>query len=163
MNTKRVVSWKGAALALVIAVNVTGGAGLVQDAEAVVGVPVSPVSVAGVARRTAVRTTVAVSATASSQQAAAQQQAAAASQQQAQVAQQQAQVAQQQAQVAQQQAATAQAQAAAAKLPVGTVVSALPQGCTSTQISGASYFNCGGTYYKPSFQSNNVVYIVAQP
>ena len=157
MNTKRVVSWKGAALALVIAVNVTGGAGLVRDAEAVVGVPVSPVSVAGVARRTAVRTTAAVSATASSQQAAA------ASQQQAQVSQQQAQVAQQQAQVAQQQAATAQAQAAAAKLPVGTVVSALPQGCTSTQISGASYFNCGGTYYKPSFQSNNVVYIVAQP
>jgi type II secretory pathway pseudopilin PulG len=155
MKTKRVLSGKGAALALVIAVNVTGGAGLVRDAEAVVGVPVSPVSVAGVARRTAVRTTVAVSASS--------QQAAAASQQQAQVAQQQAQVAQQQAQVAQQQAATAQAQAAAAKLPVGTVVSALPQGCTSTQISGASYFNCGGTYYKPSFQSNNVVYIVAQP
>jgi len=157
MNTKRVVSWKGAALALVIAVNVTGGAGLVRDAEAVVGVPVSPVSVAGVARRTAVRTTAAVSATASSQQAAA------ASQQQAQVSQQQAQVAQQQAQVAQQQAATAQAQAAAAKLPVGTVVSALPQGCTSAQVSGASYFNCGGTYYKPSYQSNNVVYVVAQP
>jgi len=134
MNTKRVLSWNGAALALVIAVNVTGGAGLVRDAEAVVGVPLSPVSVAGVARRTAVRTTAAVSA--SSQQAAA---------------------------ASQQQAAAAQAQAAAAKLPVGTVVSALPQGCTSAQISGASYFNCGGTYYKPSFQSNNVVYIVAQP
>jgi hypothetical protein len=155
MKTKRILSWNGAALALVIAVNVTGGAGLVRDAEAVVGVPLSPVSVAGVARRTAVRTTAAVSASS--------QQAAAASQQQAQVAQQQTQVSQQQAQVAQQQAATAQAQAAAAKLPVGTVVSALPQGCTSAQISGASYFNCGGTYYKPSFQSNNVVYIVAQP
>jgi len=155
MKTKRVLSGKRAALALVIAVNVTGGAGLVRDAEAVVGVPVSPVSVAGVARRTAVRTTAAASASS--------QQAAAASQQQAQVSQQQAQVGQQQAQVAQQQAATAQAQAAAAKLPVGTTVSALPQGCTSAQVSGASYFNCGGTYYKPSFQSNNVVYVVAQP
>ena len=155
MKTERVLSRKGAALTLVIAANLMGGAGLVRNAEAVVGVPASPLSVAGVARRTAVRTTVVVSASS--------QQAAAASQQQAQVSQQQAQVAQQQAQVAQQQAATAQAQAAAARLPVGTTVSALPAGCTSAQISGASYFNCGGTYYKPSFQSSNVVYVVSQP
>ena len=26
-----------------------------------------------------------------------------------------------------------------------------------------SYFNCGGTYYKPAFQSNDVVCVVAQP
>ena len=149
MKTNRALSFRGAAVALVIAMNVTGGAGLVRTAEAVVGVPVSPVSVAGVARRTAVRTTAAASSASS-------QQAAATSQQQAQVAQQQAQVAQQQAQVAQQ-------QAAASKLPVGTTVSALPQGCSSAQISGTSYFNCGGTYYKPSYQSNNVVYVVAQP
>jgi hypothetical protein len=147
MKTKRVLSFRRAALSLVLALNVTGGAGLVRRAEAVVGVPVSPVSVAGVARRTAVRTTAAASSS---------QQAAATSQQQAQVAQQQAQVAQQQAQVAQQ-------QAAASKPPVGTTVSALPQGCSSAQISGTSYFNCGGTYYKPSYQSNNVVYVVAQP
>lgn len=149
MSTKKVLSFRRAALAAVIVVNLTGVAGLVRTAEAVVGVPVSPVSVAGVARRTAVRTTAAAS-SASSQQAAA-------------TSQQQAQVAQQQAQVAQQQAATAQAQAAASKLPVGTTVSALPQGCSSAQISGTSYFNCGGTYYKPSYQSNNVVYVVAQP
>jgi hypothetical protein len=150
-KTRRFLSWKGAALAVFTAFNIAGGAGLVREAEAIVGAPLTPLSVAGVARRTAYRSTAAASSSA------------AASQQAAATSQQQAAAAQQQAQIAQQQAATAQAQAAAARLPVGTTVSALPQGCTSVQVSGTSYFNCGGTYYKPAFQSNNVVYIVAQP
>lgn len=134
MKPKRLLSRKGAALVLFAGLSAGASLPLVPDlarrAEAIVGAPLTPVSVAGVARRTAVRTTAA---------------------------------SQQQAQAAQQQAAAAQAQAAASKLPVGTTVSALPQGCSSVQVSGTSYFNCGGTFYKPAYQSNNVVYIVSQP
>jgi hypothetical protein len=111
---------------------------LAQSAEAVVGVPVSPLSVGGVARRTT-RRTVAYTSTASasaaaSSAAAADAEAAAAS-------------------------AAAQSQPAAAPLPAGSVVTALPSGCSSMTIDGGSYFNCGGTIFKPTFQSNNLVYV----
>ena len=108
---------------------------LIADAGAVVGRPLTPVSVGGVARRTTRRT---VAYTSSSANVAAQQQAAA----------------------AQQQAAAAEQQAAANRLPPGTVVTALPSGCQSTTVDGISLFNCGGVMYKPSFQSNNLVYVV---
>ena len=107
----------------------------VADAEAVVGRPLTPVSVGGVARRTTRRT---VAYTSSANAAAAEQQTAA----------------------AQQQAAAAEQQAAANRLPPGTVVTALPSGCQSTTVDGISLFNCGGVMYKPSFQSNNLVYVV---
>lgn len=103
---------------------------LASPAEAVVGRPLSPVSVAGVARRSTRR---AVYATSASQQQQAQQQ----------------QAEQQQAQ-----------QQAANTLPKGTVVSALPEGCTSVTVDGVNLFNCGGTMYQPKFQSNNLVYVV---
>jgi hypothetical protein len=45
----------------------------------------------------------------------------------------------------------------------GTTVAALPAGCTSATIGGVGYFNCAGTYYKPAYQSNNLVYVVTQP
>ena len=48
-------------------------------------------------------------------------------------------------------------------LPIGTVVPYLPPGCTSTVISGVNYFNCAGVYYRAGFQGNNVVYIVSAP
>ena len=134
MKTKRTLPWTTGALVLVAGLSLGVPLPVVPDleqaAEAIVGAPLTPVSVAGVARRTAVR-----SASASQQQ-----QAAAAQQQQA-----------------------AQAQAAASKLPVGTTVSALPSGCTSVHVSDADYFNCGGTLYKPAYQSNNLVYVVSQP
>ena len=112
---------------------------------AIVGAPVTPVSVAGVARRTTRRTVAyssAASASAASSAAAADAAAADASAAQASAA------------------ASPAAPAQPAALPSGTVVSALPQGCTSMQIDGGSYFNCAGVIYKPTFQSSNLVYIV---
>jgi methyl-accepting chemotaxis protein len=125
------------------------GLKLIREAHAIVGAPATPVSVAGVARRTTVRAAAATSATA---------------QQQAATAQQQAATAQQQAATAQQQAATAQQQAAAARPagapPVGTVVNALPSGCRPEIKGGVELQNCGGVYYRPAFQGNNLVYVV---
>jgi hypothetical protein len=119
---------------------------LLRDAQAVVGAPLTPVSVAGVARRTTRRTVVASTAASSA------------------TAQQQAATAQQQAATAQQQAATAQQQAAAARPPgapaAGAVVSALPAGCKPEVRSGVEYQNCGGVYYRSAFQGNNLVYVV---
>jgi hypothetical protein len=50
--------------------------------------------------------------------------------------------------------------AAAPALPKGTVVSELPSGCESSQISGETVFACGSVIYKPTFQSGNLVYVV---
>jgi hypothetical protein len=136
------------------------GMTLIREARAIVGAPATPVSAAGVARRTTRRVvvaeTTAVAATTASASATAQQQAATAQQQQA--------TAQQQAATAQQQAATAQQQAAAARPPgapaVGTVVNALPAGCKPETQGGVEYQNCGGVYYRAAFQGNNLVYVV---
>jgi biotin carboxyl carrier protein len=96
------------------------------------------------------------------------QQQTAAAQQQAAAAQQQAAAAQQQAAAAQQQAAMAAQPApppaaAGAPLPLGTVVQALPGGCTSTPVGGVQYFYCGGNFYRTAFQGNQVVYVTAKP
>ena len=71
----------------------------------------------------------------------------------------------QQAAPAQQQAApAAQPPAATGKpLPLGTVVSALPAGCTSTPVGGVEYYYCGGNFYRAVFQGNNLVYVTAKP
>ncbi len=65
-----------------------------------------------------------------------------------------------------QQAAPAQQQAAAAQsasgVPVGTVASALPAGCTAVTVSGIQYQDCSGSFYKTAFQGNNLVYVVVQ-
>jgi len=106
----------------------------VAPAEAVVGRPLTPVSVGGVARRTTRR---AVYATSASTAAASQQQAAASQQQ-----------------------AAAPAPAPASTLPAGTVVTALPSGCESMDVDGTSFFNCGGVMYQPKLQSGNLVYVV---
>lgn len=139
-----------------------------REANAIVGAPLTPMSVAGVARRTtrrvvaveataataAVATTAAATsaAAATQQQAVAQQQAATAAQQQA--------VAQQQAATARQQAATAQQQAAAGAPAIGTIAAALPPGCTGTPVGGVEYYRCGSTWYRAAFQGNNLVYAV---
>jgi hypothetical protein len=103
---------------------------LAAKAQAVVGRPATPVSVAGVARRSTRRAVYATNA----------------SQQQAQKGQQA-----QQAQPAQQTENV---------LPKGTVVSALPSGCTSVKVDGVDLFNCSGQMYQPKFQSNQLVYVV---
>jgi len=128
---------------------------LTREAAAIIGRPFTPMSYAGVARRTT-RRVVAVEATAATSYAA--QEAAVAQQQQA-VAQQQAATAQQQQAVAQQQAAAAARQAGAA---VGSVVPALPSGCAAAPKGGVEYYRCGNVYYRSAFQGNNLVYVVVQ-
>jgi hypothetical protein len=130
-----------------VAPDAPAGLTLLQEAHAVVGAPLTPVSAAGVARRTTRRVVVAET---SATQAAAANTAA---------------VQQQQAATAQQQAATAQQQAAAASRPAGApaagaVVSALPAGCKPETSNGVEYQNCGGVYYRAAFQGNNLVYVV---
>lgn len=126
------------------------GLTLLREARAVVGAPLTPMSVAGVARRSTARGAAAGTAAASQQQAA--------------TAQQQQATAQQQAATAEQQAATAQQQAAAARPagapPVGAVVGALPAGCKPETRNGVELQNCGGVYYRAAFQGNNLVYVV---
>ena len=114
-----------------------------REAAAIIGVPFSPVSVAGVARRTTrrvVATEAAVATTATASAAA---------------------------------AAAAQpkpppppppAQAPAGPVPIGTVIQTLPPGCAPTPIKGVQYYNCGpGVFYRSAFQGNNLVYVAAQP
>ena len=48
-------------------------------------------------------------------------------------------------------------------LPLGTVVSALPGGCTSTPVGGVEYYYCGGNFYRAVFQGNSLVYVTTQP
>jgi hypothetical protein len=140
------------------------GLQLLPEAHAIVGAPLTPVSVAGVARRTT-RRTVAVASTTTATQSSAQ---AATAQQQSATAQQQSATAQQQSATAQQQAAAAQQPAAApaaaaGALPLGTVVPALPAGCTQIAQGGVEYSKCGANYYRAVFQGNNLVYVTAQP
>ncbi len=47
--------------------------------------------------------------------------------------------------------------------PVGTVVNKLPSGCVSSPKGGIEYYNCGGVYYRPVVQGNNLVYMVEHP
>jgi hypothetical protein len=142
---------------------------LLPEAHAIVGAPVTPVSVAGVARRTTRRTVAVASTTAASQsaaQAATAQQQSATAQQQSATAQQQSVTAQQQAAVAQQPAAAPAVPAASGQgqaLPLGTVVPALPAGCTQVAQGGVQYSKCGANYYRAVFQGNNLVYVTAQP
>jgi uncharacterized iron-regulated membrane protein len=132
------------------------GLTLVRDAHAIIGRPLSPVSVAGVARRTTRRAVVATSTTTAAATSA---------------------TAQQQAATAQQQSATAQQQAAAAQTPpaqtaapapagtpaVGSIVKTLPAGCTQEAKGGVEYQRCGNVYYRAAFQGNSLVYVVQQP
>jgi len=153
--------------------------GFAMEAAAIVGAPLTPVSVAGVARRTTRRvvvasaattsaaTTSAATASAASANAAAQSAQASAAQAQSasQASAAQAQAAQQQAQAAQAQAQAAQAAAArpAGAPAVGSVVSALPAGCVATPKDGVEYQNCAGVYYRAAFQGSNLVYVVQAP
>jgi hypothetical protein len=108
--------------------------GMLPEAQAVVGAPLTPASAAGVARRTT-RRTVAVTSTAT----------AAAATPQTVVVQ------------------TAPAPATSGALPIGTVVAALPAGCSTMTMSGVEYYKCGPDYYRAAYQGTNLVYVTAQP
>lgn len=140
------------------------GLTLVREAQAIVGAPLTPVSVAGVARRTTRRAVVYGStATAAATSATAQQQAATAQQQSA-TAQQQAATAQKQAAAAAQTPPAATAAPAPAGTPaVGSIVKTLPAGCVQEAKGGVEYQRCGDVYYRAAFQGNSLVYVVQQP
>lgn len=129
------------------------GLTLGREAHAIVGMPFSPLSVAGVARRTTRRVVVAEAAAVESTAAATAANTAA--------------ISQQQAATAKQQSATAQQQAAAARPvgapAVGTIVNALPSGCVPEDKGGVEYQKCAGVYYRSAFQGNNLVYVVQMP
>lgn len=46
---------------------------------------------------------------------------------------------------------------------VGTVVAALPPGCSSMSINGISYMNCAGVFYMPFYSGGALMYQVANP
>jgi hypothetical protein len=141
------------------------GIALGREAAAIIGRPPTPMSYAGVARRTTARVVTTEAVVVSSAAAASTAAATSAAAQQQAVAQQQAATAQQQAAVAQQQAAIAQQQAQAAGAPaIGTVVQALPAGCGAVAKGGVEYYQCGSVFYRAAFQGNNLVYVtVAKP
>jgi hypothetical protein len=115
------------------------GIDLVREAAAIIGAPLTPMSYAGVARRTT-RRVVAVEATAASAATASAAAATAAAQPKPPPPQ------------------------AAGPVPIGTVVRTLPAGCVATPIGGVEYYNCApGVYYRAAFQGNNLVYVSAQP
>jgi len=136
--------------------------GFVGNAEAIIGMPWTPYSFAGVARRSMYAESVyhaaAVNAAAANAAAANMAYANAYAAQAA-----AANAAAAQAAAANAAAAAAAAQRAASGLPIGTTVPYLPPGCTSTVIGGVNYFYCGGVYYRAGFQGNSVVYIVSAP
>lgn len=119
-----------------------------RDAAALIGVPLSPMSYAGVARRTTRRV---VTATAATSAAVATTAAASSSAAAAHAA-------------APPPPPPPAAPAPAGPVPVGTVVSALPPGCAPISIGGTEYYNCApGVYYRAAFQGNNLVYVSAKP
>ncbi|MCU0976976.1 MAG: hypothetical protein MUC71_11800 [Steroidobacteraceae bacterium] len=105
------------------------GLGMLPEAQAVVGAPLTPVSAAGVARRTTRRAVVATSAATPDTV------------------------------VVQ----SAPAPATSGALPIGTVVPALPGGCSQLTMSGVEYYKCGPDYYRTAYQGTNLVYVTAQP
>ena len=106
------------------------------EAHARIGRPLTPVSYAGVARRTTRRTVYGAAAVTT-----------------AAVASQPVTVVQQPVTVVQQ-----------AALPVESPEPSLPAGCSSTTVNNTSYFTCDGNWYKPAMQGGNVVYsVVAAP
>ncbi len=128
-----------------------GGLAPLGTADAVVGRPLTPVSYAGVARRTTYRhaayTSAAVATTAAVATSAAYSASAAAASASASAA----------------SAATSASAAQASGPPIGTIVTSLPQGCQQMTMNDISYYNCGGTYFRTAFQGNNLVYVVSQP
>jgi hypothetical protein len=132
--------------------------GLVRNAEAIIGMPWTPLSFAGVARRSMYREAAwnAAAYNAAAMNAAAYN-AAAANSAAASAAAANAAAANAAA------SATAAQRAAGSAVPIGTMVPSLPSGCTSTVINGINYFNCAGVYYRAGFQGNNIVYIVSTP
>jgi hypothetical protein len=113
----------------------------VSEAEAIIGRPITPISYAGVARRTTRRAVVMTNSAASASAASA-------------------------AAVQQSPASPPSAPPPASQqhspVPTGTIVQTLPEGCSSVVVDGVSYSDCGGVFYKAAFQEDNLVYVVVE-
>lgn len=48
-------------------------------------------------------------------------------------------------------------------LAIGTVVTSLPDGCTSKSVDNTEYYNCGPNWYRTAFQGNTLVYVTTDP
>ena len=48
-------------------------------------------------------------------------------------------------------------------LAIGTVVSTLPSGCTSSSVDNVEYYHCGPNWYRSAFQGNTLVYVTTDP
>ena len=47
---------------------------------------------------------------------------------------------------------------------VGSYVNSIPTNtCATVYTGGLTYYNCGGTYYEPTYQGTQVVYVVVNP
>lgn len=121
-----------------------GGIRWLSEAHALIGRPLTPFSYAGVARRTTRRAVWATGAVAASSAAAASTAAASAP-------------------PPQQAAPPPPTAAAGAAPPVGAIFPSLPSGCVSAPIGGVQYYDCAGVFYRPTFQGNNLVYVVQKP
>jgi len=116
-----------------------------REANALIGLPFTPLSFAGVARRTTRRAIWATGAVAASSAAAAS--AAAWSAPPPQPA----------------PPPPPSSAPAGAAPPIGAIFSSLPSGCVSAPIGGIQYYDCAGVFYRPTFQGNNLVYVVQKP
>jgi hypothetical protein len=108
----------------------------IKSAEAIIGMPFTPMSYAGVARRTTRRVVYADTAVVASTAAAATASAAAYNPPPQQPPPQ-----------------------TSGGVPIGTVVQSLPGGCKSVTVNGTEYHDCSGSFYKTAFQGNNLVYV----
>ena len=54
-------------------------------------------------------------------------------------------------------------QATGEALAIGTVVTSLPEGCTSSSVDNVAYYHCGSNWYRSAFQGNNLVYVTTDP
>jgi hypothetical protein len=115
----------------------------VKDAQAIIGMPFTPMSYAGVARRTTRRVVATEAAVATTAAVAAASKPPPPPPSTTVVV-----------------VPPSPAAPAPSGVPIGTVVQALPAGCKSVVVSGVTYSDCAGVFYKPAFQGNNLVYVV---
>lgn len=50
-----------------------------------------------------------------------------------------------------------------AALAIGTVVTSLPEGCTTSSVDNQEYYHCGSNWYRSAFQGNTLVYVTTDP
>jgi hypothetical protein len=154
LKTLIFIGFLGLFLGVDLVGNLPPKAVFVKDAQAIIGLPFTPLSFAGVARRTTRRMWFAGATVASTSAAAAAAAAAAAPPPTTVV-------------VTQAPPPTTvvvthapPSSPSVSGVPIGTVVQALPAGCTRVVAGGVSYSDCGGAFYRAAFQGNNLVYVV---